>query len=279
MLISIFMCIMASKTITLNKDMLKEIIRKALKEALLLEEKEVCPTLKHTNNAFKEGEIVYMHMQRKRENGRVEWADDASKILKVEPNDIIIDYRGKKYRLSKQYEKLRCSDTWWYIFSMMNKGEEDGVISSGDVKFDYQVVNGEDSVVVTMKNGLKNPITFRYRYDDVRNAMRTRSDIKAIPMKVATEEANTGLWLKEGQVIPSKSKNPMPDAVEVKRDWVVSRVSGNTFHGSVFEGWNINAANEIVNACPWMAEKPAWWLDVSNSQRTKKKTIPSQFNN
>ena len=242
------------------------------------ETKHIIPTLPHTNNAFKVGEMVFIHLQ-KTVNGKVIWVDEPAEIIEVEPTKIRIRIGQKTYTIPKQLEKIKCTDTWRAIYNSLNNGESglEADIQSGELKFDYKDVDGEDSVVVTMKRGMLNPITFRYRYDDVRNNLHNGVKLKAIPMKTETEEARTGLWLKEGDVTPIKSKNPVEGAVNVKRDWVVFKRTGSSFSGSVFEGWNIKFADELCSECPWLSTIPAFWISDPDGSRVKKKTTPDKF--
>lgn len=236
------------------------------------------PTLPHTDNAFKVGEVVFLHLQKKI-GDKTKWIDRAAHIIEVQPENIRIAIGEKTYTIPKQFHKIKCTDTWRRIFDALNQGDvgNQQLIRSGDVTFDYRIVDGEDSIVVTLRNKMRNPITFRYRYDDVRRELHTASKLRAIPMETHTEEENTGFWLKPRQIKPTKSKNPIDGAVNISRDWVVFKKTSTSFSGSVFNGWNINKAEEICAKCPWLSKRPATWIDDSTGKKVVKKTIPSRF--
>ena len=236
------------------------------------------PTLPHTDNAFRVGEVVFLHLQKKI-GDKTKWIDRAAHIIEVLPKDIRISIGEKTYTLPKQFHKIKCTDTWRRIFDALNQGDVGNkqLIRSGDVTFDYRIVDGEDSIVVTLRKKMRNPITFRYRYDDVRRELHTASKLRAIPMETHTEEENTGLWLRSRKTIPTKSNNPIDGAVNISRDWVVFKKTSASFSGSVFNGWNINKADEICAKCPWLSKRPATWIDDSTGKKVVKKTIPSRF--
>ena len=239
---------------------------------------ESLPTLPHADNAFRIGEVVFLHLQKKI-GGKTIWVDQPARIISVLTEKIQIAIGEKTYTIPTHFPKLKCTDMWRRIFDALNQGDvgNQQLIRSGDVTFDYRIVDGEDSIVVTLKNKMKNPITFRYRYDDVRRELHTNSKLRAIPMVTHTEEENTGFWLKPRQIKPTKSKNPIAGAVNISRDRVVFKKTGSSFSGSVFHGWNINKSDEICRKCPWLSKKAAVWIDNSTEKKVVKKTTPDKF--
>lgn len=246
------------------------------------------PKIKHTDNAFQPGEIVYLYLQKMKnrdamggeEIKKITWVIVPAKILNITGDSLEIQLDKKRAMLKKNSPKIKCTDTWKYIYNMLGctGQKQEGHLSTTDISIDYQVIEGELCIVVTNRNSLKDEIKFYYKYDDVRNAMKTGERCRSYRIKGNENLDSTEFWLTEGDIKPKKSKNPIPNSVNVPKEWIVTRSGGQLINTDIFIAWNIDKAEEICSECPWLETKPAVWEGKNEEgKQERKKTIPAEF--
>lgn len=233
----------------------------------------IIPTIAHTNNAFKVGEILYFEKvvsetdtdQMGDEVKKNKWRILNSPILKVDADTVTIsgeDFRFKDknnlYTVDKQWGRIRCTDTWYQIHKILGKPLK--------LKIDYRTINGKDYILVKaqMTQNLGKD-EFLFLYDDVRKSI---DDPSFRPKYKEIVAENPDFWLRQGEDTPIKSLKQLPNAKPVPSDWMVLRKVHNQQTARSFQSWNINNADRIIEAFPWLKDKVIKWSDGTTFKKT-----------
>lgn len=281
---------MAKKIIHLNEDMLKSIIRETLNEMTNAEFQlagDEIPNLNHTERAFAPGDILCRLMQKTAvdaDGGRIATAGGThanrqvrslffNEIVGIEGGMLILDDGSK---ISPKTPSIRATDTWYTIFR--KTGLPDGI----GLTFDYEMIDGELWVVLDFRSSASDHTRTRYKYSDVKSG----NDFKGVKMDANPELAKSGFWIAPGTTKLNKSKNPIEGQTEVPKEFINFRLlSGMNAKAELFDSWDIEKADEICSAFPWLAEKPTDWSrplvkggkKYADMRKKQSKCTPSTF--
>lgn len=282
---------MAKKIIHLNGDMLKSIIRETLNEmtnAEFQQNGDSIPKLGHTDKAFAPGDILCRLMQKTAVDangnriigtgGRSQQVRNLyfNTITGIDDGMLTLDDGSK---IPPTHPSIRATDTWYRIFQ--STGLPDGI----GLTFDYEMIDGQLWIIMDFRGTASDHTRTRFNYKEVKNAPEGQP-LKGVKMDANPELAKSGFWIAPGTTKLNKSKNPIEGQTEVPKEFINFRLlTGMNAKAELFDSWDIEKANEICSAFPWLAEKPTDWSrplvkggkKYADMRKKQSKCTPSTF--
>lgn len=279
------------RTIHLNKESLKSLIRETLNEMTNAEfqrDSESIPKLGHTDRAFAPGDIVCRLIQKTAvdaDGNRIIGTGGRSQQVRNLYFNTITDINDGKLTLDDgsvippNHPSIRATDTWYRIFQ--STGLPDGI----GLSFDYEMIDGELWVIMDFRSTISDHTRTRFNYKEVKTSS-PEQPLKGVRMDANPELAKSGFWIAPGTTKVNKSKNPIEGQVEVPREFINFRMlSGMNSGAELFDSWNFDKASEICEKFPWLADKPTDWSkpiikgnkQYANQRQKQSKCTPETF--